>query len=166
VDDAFREFAEQRLDALVRFGWALTGSRDAAHDLVQTALTRTALAWPRVQRKDNPEAYVRQTMVRTQINTWRGRRPVADVDVSELTIIDATDHATVDAERDSVWRALATLPARQRAVVVLRFYEDRSEAEIADLLGCSRGTVKSQCAKALVKLRPLLTNDDREEVPL
>jgi len=159
VDDAFREFAEQRLDALVRFGWALTGNRDDAHDLVQTALTRTALAWPRVRRKDNPEAYVRRAMVRTHMNSWR-RRPALDIDLIE--VIDLDDHAAGDAERDAVWRALQQLPPRQRAVVVLRYYDDLPEADIAELLGCSRGTVKSQCAKALAKLRPLLAPDPEE----
>lgn len=150
--EAFDAFVRARLPDLVRFGRALTGSTEAGQDLVQDALERTLLAWQRLESRDDPEGYVRRIMVNRNISIWRkfGREhPTAEVFDSgqEDTPFD-----------DDLWRALKTLPTKQRAVIALRYYEDMSEADIARTLGCSVGTVKSQASKALAKLRLIVTN--------
>lgn len=167
AERAFRDFAAARLPALLRFGHLLTGNPTSAEDLVQSALVRTAASWSRVRRQDDPEGYVRRTMVNLQINVWRARpwREALTADPPE-----SPNARSMEAEyddRDRMWRALATLPPRQRAVLVLRYYSDLSESEIAETLGCSRGTVKSQAAKALAKLRLLtaFTSSDQEVRP-
>jgi RNA polymerase sigma-70 factor (sigma-E family) len=146
LDPDLELFARARFPALLRFGLLLAGNRHDAEDLVQTALMRTALRWRSVQE---PEPYVRQAMVRLHLN-WRTRfrarmaaEPVPDLAAPAVD----TDTRLV------LWQALARLPARQRTVLVLRYYEDLSEAEIAAALGVSRGTVKSTAARALAKLR-------------
>jgi RNA polymerase sigma-70 factor (sigma-E family) len=160
-DDAdFRGFVAARSSALLSFAHVLTGDRRDAEDVVQTALAATALAWHRVRNRDNPEGYVRRAIVTTHLNRQRRRlwreRPTAElperVDVR-------TAESDVD-ERDAMWRALATLAPRQRAVLVLRYYEDLSEADIADVLGCSTGTVKSQAARALERLRQVFAVEE------
>ncbi|WP_246267480.1 SigE family RNA polymerase sigma factor [Nonomuraea typhae] len=161
MDDTvtFESFVADRLGALFRYALVLTGDRHDAEDLVQEALTRTGLSWRRVRRKDDPEGYVRTAMLRIMANRWR--RPLREVSVAappeparedqalELVLADAELHTR-----------LATLPPRMRAVLVLRYVEERSEQEIATLLGCSRGTVKSQASRALAKLRAAM---EREE---
>ena len=115
-------------------------------------MIRLGAAWPRVRRRDNPEAYVRTTMVRLHISAWRRRR-------RELLVSAVPDRGYTDAalagidERDDLWRALAKVGPRQRAVLVLRYYEHRSDEEIATMLGVSRGTVRSQAARGLDRLR-------------
>lgn len=167
AERGFRDFAAARLPALLRFAHLLTGNPTAAEDLVQDALTRTALSWSRIRRQDNPEGYVRRTMVNLRANHWRGRpwRESPTAEVPEVADPRSAEAAYDD--RDRMWRALATLPPRQRAVLVLRYYSELSEAEIAETLGCSRGTVKSQAAKALEKLRLLteFTDSDQEVRP-
>ncbi len=159
----FREFVAARSPALLRVAWLLTGDRMLAEDLLSTALAKT---WPRWSSLDNPqagEAYVRRVLVTTQITWWR-RRWRAEVPTAELpdrsSAVDAFGAADV---RGDLAAALALLPRRQRAVVVLRYFEDMTEAQVAAELGISAGTVKSQHAKALAKLRemPLLAMDDR-----
>lgn len=148
----FGDYVAARRPALLRFALALTGNAADAEDLVQTALTRTAARWQTVRRQDAPDPYVRRAMVRLHVNRWRSllsREHPADP-LPELPAA-ATDPDV----RTVVWAALGSLPPRQRAVVVLRYYEDLSEAQIADVLGCSRGTVKSQAAKALARLRTM-----------
>ncbi|GAA1551031.1 SigE family RNA polymerase sigma factor [Dactylosporangium maewongense] len=150
----FREFVATRSAALLRTAYLLTGDTHLAQDLLQTALLGTVRRWAAIRRREHPEAYVRTAMYRHQINRWRlrSRRPE--------TLVPATpdraagdDHAAETVVRHGVFDALRTLPARQRAVVVLRYYEDRSEAEVAQLLDISLGTVRSQASKALAKLR-------------
>jgi RNA polymerase sigma-70 factor (sigma-E family) len=154
--EGYAEFVVARSPALLRTAWLLTGDRGLAEDLVQDALARAWRAWPTITRTDRPEVYVRQVMVNTSITwarrRWRGERPTARLPEFPATRDDAAD---VDA-RDEVRRALAALPARQRATVVLRFVEDLSEVQTAQVLGCSVGTVKSQTARALARLRELL----------
>ncbi len=145
--EAFDAFVRSRLPNLLRFGRALTGSADAGADLVQDALERTLLHWRRIDSQSDPEGYVRRIMVNRNISIWRKRRREYLTDKVRLTGHDDTHH-----DHD-LWRAVQTLPPRQRAVIVLRYYEDMSEADIADTLGCSVGTVKSQASKALAKLR-------------
>jgi RNA polymerase sigma-70 factor (sigma-E family) len=150
----FADFVAQRLSPLYRYAVVLTSSSQDAEDLVQEALTRTALAWRRVRAQD-PERYVRTTMVRIMANRWRRPRreyPVADVpdrgaEDERLNRLDESAGLTL---------ALANLPPRMRAVLVLRYVDRMTEAEIADVLGCSRGTVKSQASRALAKLRVAL----------
>jgi RNA polymerase sigma-70 factor (sigma-E family) len=148
-DDDYAKFAADRADALTRFGYVLSGNPHDAADLVQEALVRLRAAWPRVRRKGNPEAYVRTTMSRLHINAWRTRR-------RERLAWDPPDRPVFDSPDDgALWAALATLPTRQRAVLVLRYYEDLSDEEIAVTLKISRGTVRSQASRAIDKLRTL-----------
>ncbi len=159
-EDDFRAFVAARSAALLNFAHLLTGDRQLAEDVIQTALAKTALGWSRVRRKDNPEGYVRRAIVNTHLNVVRRRlwreRP------SELIDVDAEAPGAEHEfdERDAMWHALAELPARQRAVLVLRYYEDLSEASIADVLGCSAGTVKSQASKGLSNLRRIVAKED------
>jgi len=152
MDADFSRFVAERRPALLRFALALSGNGADAEDLVQTALARTAVRWHSIRKKDSADAYVRQAIVRLHINLWRSLRsrehPVAAIPEHVAT---ADDPET----RQVVWAALATLPPKQRAVIVLRYYEDMSEADIAAALGCSRGTVKSQASKAMAHLRAL-----------
>ena len=147
----FDEFARARMPELLRFGHALTGSPHAAADLVQDALERTMLAWPRVEKLGDPEGYVRRIMVNRNISIWRRRRretPVLDVPEGPLR------HGVELEARDfALWERIKALPPRQRTVIVLRYYEDMSEAQIAALMGSSVGTVKSQASRALASLR-------------
>ena len=153
-EQAFTEWATAHLARLARFGFALTHDEGGAEDLVQIALVRTLLAWPRLRNQIDPEAYVRRVMVNTQVSAWRRQRRHREVRVEPIGAVEsfAPDEAEL-VERDRVWRELVNLPPRQRAVLVLRYYEDRSERDVAALLGCSVGTVKSQTSKALAKLR-------------
>jgi RNA polymerase sigma-70 factor (sigma-E family) len=137
---------------LLRFGHALTGSPHAAADLVQDALERTMIAWPRVEKQGDPEGYVRRIMVNRYISIWRRRRRETLVlDVPE----DPGRRAAGEPEvRDfALWERIKALPPRQRTVIVLRYYEDMSEAQIAAVMGSSVGTVKSQASRALASLR-------------
>ena len=147
---AFDAFVRARLPELLRFGRVLTGNADTAADLVQDALERTLLAWPRLQEREEPTAYVRRVMVNRNISVWRRLR-------RELLAGDVPERAVEDNPRDhDLWAALQSLPPRQRAVLALRYYEDLSEAEIARVLGCSTGTVKSQASKGVAKMRALM----------
>ncbi len=141
----FEEFVTARSPRLLATAYLLTHDHGRAEDLLQTSLAKLWLAWSRV---DDPDAYVRRVLVTTYASwwrrKWRGERPAETLPESQ----------TAPVERDQdVWSALARLPRGQRAVLVLRFYEDLTEAETARVLGCSLGTVKSQAAKGLTKLR-------------
>jgi RNA polymerase sigma-70 factor (sigma-E family) len=155
----FDTFVRESSPALARLAFLLTGDRQLGEDLVQTALAKVLPHWHRVSAGGNPAPYVRAVMVRTAIG-WRRRRWTGETPATAIPE-PAPDHdfsAALDT-RERLRHALSTLPIRQRAVVVLRFYEDRSEAEVAELLRCSRGTVKSQTAKALAKLRVRLNDE-------
>lgn len=154
--EVFDAFVRERMPELLRFGYVLAGSPDAAADLVQDALERTLAAWPRVKQRDDPEGYVRRTMVNRNVSIWRKQRRERIVEeVPDQPAV--SDDGLPDEELQS---ALADLPRRQRAVLLLRFAEDLSEQQVANLMGCSVGTVKSQTHKALAKLRTRL---DREK---
>lgn len=139
---------------LARTAWLLTGDREQARDLVQTALTRTYAAWGRVRRED-AHAYARRVLVNAHTD-WRRRRPWREhptaIDVEPPARPGPGGADLVD-ERAALVAALRTLARRERAVVVLRYYADLSEAETADALGISRGAVKSLASRALAKLR-------------
>jgi RNA polymerase sigma-70 factor (sigma-E family) len=161
-DEGFRAFVAARSPALLSFAYLLTGDRRDAEDVVQTALAQTALAWRRVRRKDNPEGYVRRVIVTTHLNAMRRQpwreRPTGLVPEHADRPGSAAEGAAD--ERDAMWQLLATLPPRQRSVLVLRFYEDLPVAEVAEILGCSQGTVKSQSFKALAHLRAALAAEE------
>ena len=150
-DAAFAAWAAAQAGGLHRFAYLLCGDWHDAEDLVQEALAKAALHWKRIQRIEHPDAYVRTILVNQCRSMWRRpwRRSHASDEI-ELTTPDQAD--AVAAHADLV-TALQRLPIRQRATVVLRYYEDLSEAETASVLGCSIGTVKSQHHKALQALK-------------
>lgn len=152
--ESFGDFVAGSLPALLRFGHVLTGSPQEAEDLVQEALARSLRRWRRAS-VDNPVAYVRRVMVNTHLTRWRRwGSHVRLGDVPESAADDTGLQRTQD--WDALRRALAQLPPRQRAVLVLRYYEDLPDLAIAALLGCQPGTVRSQAARGLAALRPLL----------
>lgn len=156
---AFDEFARARMPQLLRFGHVLTGDPHAAADLVQDALERAMLAWPRVSRQGDPEGYVRRTMVNRNISIWRKLR-------RERLVDEPPERQWTPAGRDlALWEQLRQLPTKQRAVIVLRYYEDLTEQQTADILGCSLGTVKSQAAKAIGNLRKHVDGFSEHEAP-
>jgi RNA polymerase sigma-70 factor (sigma-E family) len=147
----FEEFVSARGQALQRFGYLLTSDWALAEDLVQTAFSRAYGRWSRIE-SGAPEAYVRKIMVNTWSSWWH-RRWRGEVPAATLPELAGGDpYQDVD-RKHAVRAALAALPDRQRLVLVLRYHEDLSEQQVADLLGISVGTVKSQAAKALAKLR-------------
>jgi RNA polymerase sigma-70 factor (sigma-E family) len=152
TEQDFRAFVELRWPALVRFGYLLTGDWGAAEDLAQVALERTWKRWRHV-RNERPEHYVKAAMANQMRSRWRLRRPepatVAEVTVRGLVEGPGDRHAM----RDALWAELLRLPPRMRAVVVLRVWEDLSEAETARVLGMSAGSVKSQMSRAMARLR-------------
>ncbi|MBM7790755.1 SigE family RNA polymerase sigma factor [Tenggerimyces flavus] len=152
ADVSFRDFVAGRSAALLRSAFLLTGDAGKAEDLLQTALAKTWRHWARVNREGTGEAYVRRVLYTTYASWWQ-RRWRAEVPTAEPPDREAADAYRGVEERTTLLRALATLPAGQRAVVVLRFFEDRTEAETAELLTITVGTVKSQTARALARLR-------------
>ena len=151
ADEAeFDAFVVARSQALLRTAYLLTHDEGLAEDLLQTALTKTWFAWRRIDGR--PEAYVRRVLVNTSSSWWR-RRWTRETPTETLPERARADSLDGPAGEQDLWRAIGHLPPRQRAVVVLRYIEDRTEVETAQLLDCSVGTVKSQCAKALAKLR-------------
>ena len=163
----FEEFVALRSPRLLRVCYLLTRDWASAEDLLQTALAKSWFAWDRVN--DEPEAYVRAVIANTYASWWR-RRWRGEVPTEQLPEGSARDTMRDLDERDELWAALGRLPRRQRAVVVLRFFEDLTERQTADALGISVGTVKSQTSRALATLRidPVLhpagfALDSREE---
>jgi RNA polymerase sigma-70 factor (sigma-E family) len=148
----FAAFMSAHQRNLQRTAWLLTGNWDTAEDLVQTVLAKTWRHWARVCAADEPAAYVRRTLVNAFISDWRrrwrGERPTEELPDTALS--DDADDVTL---RLSLQQALARLPRRQRAVLVLRYFQDLTEPQVAESLGCAVGTVKSTGAKALEHLR-------------
>jgi RNA polymerase sigma-70 factor (sigma-E family) len=161
IDREFRDFVTTRSPALLRTAYLLGGDWATAEDLLQVALTKTYLAWLRLGAIDAIEPYARRVLVNTATSWWR-RRWHGERPTEVLPDTPAPDGLDERLERDRLWRHVVTLPTRQRAVLVLRFYEDQSEAETARLLGVSVGTVKSQCARALASLRARLAAEGIE----
>jgi RNA polymerase sigma-70 factor (sigma-E family) len=163
-DDELERFVRGRAGALLRYGYVLTGNPHDAADLTQEALARLGLAWPRVQHRGDPEAYVRTTMARLHISRWRRLR--REVLVGEPPERGHHDAGLARADEDSgMWQALAGLPTKQRAVLVLRYYEQLTDEEIAVMLGTSRVTVRTQAHRALAKLRAVLSPGDSVVAP-
>lgn len=146
----FDEFVAARSSGLRRTAYLLTRNHALAEDLLQTALMKAWFAWRRIER--DPEPYVRKVLVNTYISWWR-RKSNGEQAYAEPPEPAPTDDADATDRRHDLWVAMGRLPRRQRAVIVLRFVEDLSEAETARLLGISPGTVKSQTSKALANLR-------------
>ena len=174
----FEEFVATRSQSLMRTAYLLVGSREAAEDLVQSALEKTFPRWSRVRRMDTPEAYVRRIVVNNAHSVWRSAKRLPTVVLptgpdSPALDLAAGNHATGNhaagdpAEdvtlRDSLLRALDELPHGMRTIVVLRYWEELSLQEVADLQRCSVGTVKSQAARGLGRLRELMTAEARSE---
>jgi RNA polymerase sigma-70 factor (sigma-E family) len=164
--DGFAEFIKAREGALQRTAWWLTGDCALAEDLVQAALVRSWPKWERISRLDNPELYVRRVMVNLWASwsrrRWRGEHVTESVPDRQ----SPGDLAAEVAARLAVRSALGSLTARQRAVLVLRVFDDLPEAQVAQMLGCAVGTVKSTLSQALARLReqPLLAEVMEREV--
>ncbi len=149
----FEEFAQAQLPAVLAFATALTGQRTTAEDLAQEALIRAHARWDSIRRLDRPDLYFRK-MVLNEFLSWRRRAwRLVPADQRNLGIRTAPDHAAGYAEHAAMLAEIAKLPRRQRAVVVLRYYEDRTDAEIGELLGCAPGSVRAYASRALAALR-------------
>jgi RNA polymerase sigma-70 factor (sigma-E family) len=152
----FETWLVAREPALQRTAHLLTGDVHTAQDLVQNTLAKLYLAWDRIRTSDNVDAYARRVLVNEHRSAWR--RPVTRRERVTEVVPDrpTTGPEYDDGSREAVWRFVCSLPPKQRTVVVLRFYEQLTEAEIADLMGISVGTVKSQSSRALASLRAQL----------
>lgn len=148
----FETFAAARWPRLLRTAYLLTGDHHEAEDLVQVTLAKLYPAWPRVRGLDEPDAYVRRALVNNNLSRFRKRR-VVQLLTPRLPERAQEGGAARTEERSLLLEALGTLPPRQRAVVVLRYWEDLSEQQAAEVLGCSPGNVKSQASRGLRKLR-------------
>ena len=154
---SFEEFAETRGPSLTRLAFLLCGDRHLADDLTQSTLAKAYRKWPRISGLEFPEAYTRRVMVR-EYASWRRRRAASEIltanpDGLAATLDTVDDHSDLVVQVDAVWRLLGTLPPKQRAVLVLRYYLDQDDHQIAETLGCSTSTVRSNTARALASLR-------------
>jgi RNA polymerase sigma-70 factor (sigma-E family) len=153
ADAEFSDFMHGRWSQLVRLGYGLTGDRQLAEDLAQTAFAKAYASWGRVRRADNPDAYLRRIVINANSTRFR-KASVGEVLTAAVPeLVAVTDDADRRGDRDALVTALMQLPYGQRAAVVLRYWLDLSETETAALLGCSVGNVKSQASRALAKLR-------------
>ncbi|MFD7663257.1 SigE family RNA polymerase sigma factor [Streptomyces sp. NPDC059788] len=155
VFPSFSSYVRARGPVLLRTARSLTANPSDAEDLLQTALTKTFVAWERIEDHRALDGYVRRALLNTRTSQWRKRKvdEFACEEIPEPDPVPAPDPAEAQVLRDAMWRAVLRLPARQRAMVVLRYYEDLSEAQTAEVLGVSVGTVKSAVSRALAKLR-------------
>jgi RNA polymerase sigma-70 factor (sigma-E family) len=166
----FRDYVAGASPGLLRVAYLMTGNRADAEDLLQTALAKTYLAWSRIRDRESLDGYVRRVMLNTRTSWWRRSRHLPSTTLDETapqpTAAARDDTADVDLH-DALWTALGGLSQRQRAAVVLRYYEDLTEPETAALLGVSVGTVKSTVSRALRKLRDDsgLRDDERAILP-
>ena len=164
-DQTFAEFVRHRAAALYRYAYVLSGDHHDADDLVQDALIRLRGHWPAVTRRDDPTGSVRTTMTRLHVSAWRRRRRERlTAEVPDVAVPDPRlDRVDAAADTARVRAALAQLPPKQRAVLVLRYYERLSDAEIAETMGVARPTVRSQAARGLDKLRAAGVGADQVE---
>ncbi|MFF5274251.1 SigE family RNA polymerase sigma factor [Streptomyces sp. NPDC000133] len=160
---SFSSFVRARGPVLLRTARSLTANPSDAEDLLQTALTKTYVAWERIEDHRALDGYVRRALLNTRTSQWRKRKvdEFACDELPEQEAVPAPDPAEQQSLHDAMWRAVLKLPDRQRAMVVLRYYEDLSEAQTAEVLGVSIGTVKSAVSRALGKLR-----EDPELIPV
>ncbi|MEE6260022.1 SigE family RNA polymerase sigma factor [Plantactinospora sonchi] len=161
----FEEFVSTRSQTLLRIAYLLCGGdRGAAEDLLQDVLERMYPRWRRI--KGQPEAYARAALANGAANRWRRKaRRVREAPLDAAAYEGIASPESAVADRDLVVRALAALPAKTRAVLVLRFFDDLTEAQTAEVLGCSVGTVKSQTSRGIGKLRELLGQEDEHKSP-
>jgi RNA polymerase sigma-70 factor (sigma-E family) len=149
----FEEYVAARLPALLRYAVMLTGDPHMAEDVVQDTMIRAHAQWRRIQAADRPDQYVKRMLTNTYVGWRRGgwfRRAVSYAEVPDIVVADGSDAGAL---RHDMWTRLRQLPPRQRAAVVLRYYEDLPDADIAEILGCAVGTVRSQISRALESLR-------------
>ncbi|BCJ29843.1 SigE family RNA polymerase sigma factor [Actinocatenispora sera] len=160
----FEEYVRARGAALVRFAHLLTGDRRLAEDLTQEALARAYVRWRHIVRNDAPDEYVRRCVINARASWWRRRsnreRP-AEVETGGGGYESVAGPEARAAERDALWREIIRLPRQQRAVVVLRYYEDLDDARIAKILNCSAVTVRTHAMRALAALRSAVAEPDR-----
>jgi RNA polymerase sigma-70 factor (sigma-E family) len=156
----FESWLVAREPALQRLAHLLTGDEHTARDLVQTTLAKLYLAWDRLDDREHLDGYARKVLVNEHRSAWRRpwRRAEQLTETPPEVPVASSEY---DGQRDAVWAFVQSLPPRQRAVIVLRYYEDLTEAEIADVLGISPGTVKSQASRALAALRARLPEEER-----
>ncbi len=160
-DGDFSAYVNARQPALLRFAYLLTGDAHTAEDVVATALAKLYLAWDKVHERESIDGYARRIVVNETTSLWHRPWRRHEVAVDALPERGA-ETAYDDGRADRVWRAVSSLPPKQRAVVVLRYYEGLSEAEIAAQLGIAAGTVKSQASRALTSLRARGTLTEEE----
>ena len=157
----FTAYVRARQESLTRFAYLVSADLETAKDLVQIALTKAYLHWDRICTLDAPDAYIRRIIVNEHVSWWRPawrRREVTNTPLVELSDHSSAEHEPHDPE---LWRHLTTLSPMQRATLVLRYYEDLSEAQTAEYLGCSIGSVKTHTSRGMSHLRSLL-----KEAPL
>ena len=161
IDERFVAWVRDRGEHHLRVAVLLTGDWHAAEDLVQTSLVKLYRAWPKLRPGGDPDAYLRRIMVNTHRSWWRARwrRETPAGELPETVIADFADGQAL---AEQVRQALRALPRQQRAALVLRYYADLPEAEVADLLGCSPGTVKTRAHRGLLSLRGNLGEDRHE----
>jgi RNA polymerase sigma-70 factor (sigma-E family) len=164
-DSDYADFVRARGTALLRTAHLLTTNPAQAEDLLQISLTKTYLAWPRLRDPASAEAYTRRVLANASISWWRQKRNRLEQPTEILPDPGVEHPASALAERDAMIDALRELSPQQRAVLVLRFYEDQSEAQIAAALGLSAGTVKSHASRGLARLRLLLGDSAAQGVP-
>ena len=149
----FTAYVHARQESLLRFAFLVTADVESAKDLVQSALTKAYLRWDRISTLDAPDAYVRRIIVNAHTSWWRAawrRREVTSTPLVEVSTTPAGEQSPHDAE---LWAHIVALSPMQRAIVVLRFYEDLTEAQTAEVLGCTIGTVKTHSSRAMERLR-------------
>lgn len=151
----FSDFVVARWRAMLRTAYLLTGDHGHAEDLVQTTLAKCFVAWPRLRERKAADAYVRKTMLNTYLS-WRRKKSWHEIASDAPPDREAADSTEGLAQRSDVMAALAQLPPRQRAVVVLRFFDDLGVEQVAGQMGCTAGSVKRQTSVALSKLRQTL----------
>ena len=161
----FAEFVAARSAALHRAAYLMVGDVSLAQDLVQEALTKTYVAWPRLHDKGNAEAYTRKAITTTAISWFRRKGWSHEHSTDSPPERGSAGHADSVTQTTWLWTALQELPVRQRAAIVLRYYEDLTEAQTAEAMGCAVGTVKSQVSAGISKLRERL-GDDADLLPL
>lgn len=160
----FEEFVSVRGPSLLRLAVMLTGNNHDAEDLLQATFIKVVRHWGRVKEAGSPEAYTRQIMVNEHLS-WRRRPQRREVTVAEVEMPLSADHTRDVSARDAAWQLLNLLPPRQRVVLALRYYADLSDDQIAQSLGCSASTVRSNAARALATLREAYPALDPETTP-